>query len=64
MLDADKQIKKCMEGPHAKETVNLFRKLTEKDQRTAQMEFCTLRDNLFVMILMAMLTVLVSVPKC
>lgn len=64
VLVADKQIKKCMEGTHAKEIVNLFRKLTENDQTTAQMEFCTLTDNLFVMILMVMLTVLVSVPKC
>ena len=64
MLVADNQIKKCMEGTHAKEIVNLFRKLTENGQTTAQMEFCTLRDNLFVIILMVMLTGLVSVPKC
>lgn len=64
VLVADKQIKKCMEGTHAKEIVNLFRKLTENDQTTAQMEFCTLTDNLFVIILMVILTVLVSVPKC
>ena len=50
VLVDDKWIKIYTESTHAKETANLFREPKENDQRIAQNEFCTLRDNLFVTI--------------
>ena len=46
----DKQIKIYFESSHAKEVANLFREPKENDRRITQKEFCTLWDNLFVII--------------
>ena len=50
VLVDDKQIKIYFESSHAQEAANLFRELKENDRRITQKEFCTLRDNLFVII--------------
>ena len=50
VLFDDKQIKIYFESAHAKQASNLFRELKENDRRITQKEFCTLRDNLFVII--------------
>ena len=46
----DKQIKIYFESSHAKEVANLFREPKENNRRITQKEFCTLWDNLFVII--------------
>ena len=48
VLVDDKQIKTYFESSHAKEAVNFFREPKENDRTITQKQFCTLRDNLFV----------------
>ena len=50
VLVDDKQIKTYLESSHAKEAVNFFREPKENDRTITQKQFCTLRDNLFVII--------------
>ena len=50
VLVDDKQINIYFKSSHAKEAANLFRELKENDRRITQKEFCTLRDNLFIII--------------